>query len=119
VIVYPKFLNRLGIVLETGNIGLYAEGNRDLAYKKTLEQRATWQEHVCPILVPEDSARRSSWPTLGQHCTEWMEGAKRIAVAGYRQVLEDGPDMCDSEREAEHTIMVNSGTILTCTLRIR
>jgi hypothetical protein len=26
-----------------------------------------------------------------------MEDAKRIAVAGYRQVLEDGPEVCDSE----------------------
>jgi hypothetical protein len=32
---------------------------------------------------------------------EWMEDAERIAVAGYRQVLEEGPDKCDSESAAE------------------
>jgi hypothetical protein len=31
-----------------------------------------------------------------------MEDAKRIAVAGYRQVLEDGRDVCDSESNAEY-----------------
>jgi hypothetical protein len=31
-----------------------------------------------------------------------MEDAKRIAVAGYRQVLEDGPEFCSSEIEAEY-----------------
>jgi hypothetical protein len=32
-----------------------------------------------------------------------MEDAKRIAVAGYRKVLEDGPDVCDSESDSEHS----------------
>jgi hypothetical protein len=34
---------------------------------------------------------------------EWIEDAKRIAVAGYRQVLEDGRDVCDSESDAEYS----------------
>jgi hypothetical protein len=32
-----------------------------------------------------------------------MEDANRIAVAGYRQVLEDGPDVCNSESDAEYS----------------
>jgi hypothetical protein len=32
-----------------------------------------------------------------------VNGAKRIAVVGYRQVLEDGPDMCDSESDSDHS----------------
>jgi hypothetical protein len=32
-----------------------------------------------------------------------MEDAKRIAVAGYRQVLEEGPDVCDSENDADYS----------------
>jgi hypothetical protein len=35
-----------------------------------------------------------------------MEDAKRIAVAGYRQVLEDGKDLCDSESNAEYSDQV-------------
>jgi hypothetical protein len=30
-----------------------------------------------------------------------MEDSKRIAVAGYCQVFEDGRDVCDSESDAE------------------
>jgi hypothetical protein len=32
-----------------------------------------------------------------------MEDAKRIVVAGYKQVLEDGPEFCPSESEAEYS----------------
>jgi hypothetical protein len=32
-----------------------------------------------------------------------MEEVKAIAVAGYRPVLEDGPDVCDSESESEYS----------------
>jgi hypothetical protein len=32
-----------------------------------------------------------------------MEDAPQIAVAGYRQVLEDGPDVCDSESDSENS----------------
>jgi hypothetical protein len=31
-----------------------------------------------------------------------MEDARRIAVAGYKQVLEDSSDVCSSESEAEY-----------------
>jgi hypothetical protein len=32
-----------------------------------------------------------------------MADAKRIAVAGYKQVLEDGPDVCNSESGAAYS----------------
>jgi hypothetical protein len=32
-----------------------------------------------------------------------MEDAKRIAVVGYRQVLEDGPDVCSSKSDVEYS----------------
>jgi hypothetical protein len=32
-----------------------------------------------------------------------MDDAKRIAVVGYRQVLADGKDVCDSESDAEYS----------------
>jgi hypothetical protein len=88
IIIYPKFLDKFGAVLATGNVGLHMDCGRDLVYEKVLEQRATWQPHVCPILLPEDSQHVSNWPALSQHVNKWMEDAKRIAGAGYRQVLE-------------------------------
>jgi hypothetical protein len=32
-----------------------------------------------------------------------MEDGKRIAVAGYRRVLEDDPEMCTSQSSAEYS----------------
>jgi hypothetical protein len=103
IIVYPKFLDMLGMVSATENVGLDMEGNRDIVYENILEQRATWQPHVCPILIRTDNPHLSSWPALLEHCNEWMEDAKRVAVAGYRQVLEDGPETCNSESDAEYS----------------
>jgi hypothetical protein len=34
---------------------------------------------------------------------EWREEAKTIAVAGYRRVLEDGPEFCSSETSVEYS----------------
>jgi hypothetical protein len=50
---------------------------------------------------PEDSEDLGRWPAISQHSREWMEDAKMISVAGYHQVLEDGPDKCGSESDAE------------------
>jgi hypothetical protein len=36
-----------------------------------------------------------------EHLDEYMADAKAIAVAGYKRVLEDGPDACSSENEAD------------------
>jgi hypothetical protein len=47
--------------------------------------------------------RLESWPVLPQHVTEWIQDAKRVAVSCHRQVLEDGPDVCDSESDSENS----------------
>jgi hypothetical protein len=54
-------------------------------------------------MLPEVSEELDRWPYLACNCSAWMEYAKRVAVAGYRQVLEDGPGVCDSESEAEYS----------------
>jgi hypothetical protein len=38
-----------------------------------------------------------------EYIGECMEEAKAIAVAGYRQVLEDIPDVCNSESNVEYS----------------
>jgi hypothetical protein len=68
VIVYPKFLDKLGSVLASGNIGLDTEGDRHLAYEKIPEQRSAWQDHVCPVMLPEDSPNLGSWPAKPRLC---------------------------------------------------
>jgi hypothetical protein len=54
-------------------------------------------------MLPEDGPRLEQWSICAAEATEWMEDAKRIAVAGHRQVLEDGRDVCDSESDAEYS----------------
>jgi hypothetical protein len=44
----------------------------------------------------------AQWPYLAINADQWMTDAKPIAVAGCRQVLEDGPDVCNSESDAEY-----------------
>jgi hypothetical protein len=51
-------------------------------------------------MLPKDSEALAQWPDLAFSVGSWMEDAKQIAVAGYRQMLEDGPDMCGSETDA-------------------
>jgi hypothetical protein len=43
VIVYPKFLDKLGSVLASGNIGLDTAGNRHLAYEKIMYTQSCCQ----------------------------------------------------------------------------
>jgi hypothetical protein len=85
-------------------LGFSLNGNRDIVYEKILRERSTWQEQDCPVLIPEDSLSLTSYPMFAQPVQKWMEDAKRIDVAGYRQALEDGPDVCDSESEAGYSI---------------
>jgi hypothetical protein len=103
VIVYPAFLNKLGLVLATGNIGMDPEDSRQQAYESILEQSAFWPEASRPVMLPEDSEALTRWPVLAANVFSWMEDPKRIVVAGRRQVLEGGPDVCNSETDAEYS----------------
>jgi hypothetical protein len=102
-IVYPKILSKFATVMTTGNDGCDIDGGRDIAYEKIIAECRFWSESSQPIFVPEDIPDIVNWPALSQQCAEWMEDAKRIAVVGYRKVLEDGPDVCDSQSDSEHS----------------
>jgi hypothetical protein len=89
VVVYPKFLDRLDAVLATGDISSSdPDQSRWAAYVAILTQSLAWAVGIRPTMLREG---------------EWMEDAKRIAVAGYGQVLEDGQDKCNSEGDAEYS----------------
>jgi hypothetical protein len=54
-------------------------------------------------IISEDDHHLDSWSeTAGKH-QEWMGDAKRIAVAGYKRVLEDSLDVCSSESKSEYS----------------
>jgi hypothetical protein len=54
-------------------------------------------------MLPEDSEELGRWPGLKENASEWMADARRMGVTGYRQVLEDGPDVCGSESDSDHS----------------
>jgi hypothetical protein len=43
------------------------------------------------------------WQGLSERVADWMKQAELIAVGGFRQVLEDGPDVCSSESDSENS----------------
>jgi hypothetical protein len=73
------------MVMTTGNVGL--DGGRDISYERIMNECQMWNECCRPLFMPEDSSDLANWPALAQHVAEWMEDAKRTAVAGHRQVL--------------------------------
>jgi hypothetical protein len=103
IIVYPKFLSKFSTGMITGNVGLDMDGGHDTTDERIMDEFQMWREDCRPIFMPEDSSDIARWPALAQHAAEWMKDAKRIAVAGYGQVLEDGPDVCDSESDSENS----------------
>jgi hypothetical protein len=102
VIVYPKFLEKLDAVLSSGDISADSEYCRAPAYEAILLQSMSWPVDRHPILLPERDARLSHWPDLVANAAKWMQDAKRTAIGNCRQVLEDGPDKCDSESDNEY-----------------
>jgi hypothetical protein len=109
VIVYPKFLDKLDSILSTGEIGLDPTQSRWPACGAILTGSMSRPVDTRPAMLPEDSLQLGRWPELAAKATSWIGNAKRIAVAGYRQVLEDGPDKCDSESDAEYSATGRNG----------
>jgi hypothetical protein len=103
VVVYPKFLDKLDGIIASGKIGLDPVQSRWSAYDAILTQSITWPEGSRPFMLHEVDPRLSQWPVLAFRTEEWMKDAKGIADAGYRQVPEDGPDVCDSESDVEYS----------------
>jgi hypothetical protein len=97
VTVYPEFLTKFATVMLTGNVGLHMDGGHDIACERILAECQTWAANCGPLFSPEDSSELGRWSVLAEKASIWMEEARQIAVAGYRPVLEDGPDVCDSE----------------------
>jgi hypothetical protein len=103
IIVYPKCLSKFQTVMTTGNVGLDMDRGHDIAYEKIMEECATWRDDCKPIFVREDGEVIGNWPVPAEKVREWMEYARLIATGGYKQVLEDGPDVHGEESDSEHS----------------
>jgi hypothetical protein len=74
IIVYPDFLEKAGLVLAIENI---------------LGLQSTWHPDCRPEIYAAEDHRILSYMTQ-EYLAECMDDAKAIAVAGYKQALEDG-----------------------------
>jgi hypothetical protein len=96
-------LDKPDVVLSSGSTEEDPEQCRWPAYEEILTQSLRWSVDKRPIIVSEGDPRLSQWPTLAANSGKWMEDAKRIAIGNHRQVLEDGPDVCDSESDNDYS----------------
>jgi hypothetical protein len=89
----------------TGNVGLDMDmdGGHDIAYERIMAECLTWNGNCRPIFMSEDGSDLGNCPVLVEKVSIWMEEARQIAVAGYKQVLEDDPDVCDPESDSENS----------------
>jgi hypothetical protein len=76
-------------------------GGHNIAYEEIISESLLYQ--CPPVFLQEDSEELSRWPELTAFASKWMEDVRQIAVAGYKQVLEDGAERCDSESDSEHS----------------
>jgi hypothetical protein len=101
VIVYPKSMTKFSECLRRGDYSSELEGGHAFAYERIAAECTTFAN--CPIFLPEDSLNFGSWPVLAENVSFWMEEAKQVVVSWYKQVLENGPDVCNWESDSDHS----------------
>jgi hypothetical protein len=95
-------------VLDTELINLLISVNNAIPIGQSfgeLKRRSLYDifQDCGPFMLSENDEQLSQWPELACNSEEWMKDSKRIAVAGNRQVLENGSESCSSESEAEYS----------------
>jgi hypothetical protein len=103
VIIYPDFLSKLGLALATRNLGIDPCEEHWPVYEAILIQSESWNDGCHQIIIPESDSRLRQREETNGKISDWMEEAKTIAVARYRRVLEDSPEISSSEDAAEYS----------------
>jgi hypothetical protein len=99
VVIYPPSLSKLKTVLVTGNIGLDMEDGHDIAYQRILSACSL---HASPPAFFSADSRDFGGLDIGDKVQAWMYTAAQVLIGDRRQVLEDGPDTCNSESDSEN-----------------
>jgi hypothetical protein len=90
----------------SGDLSLDPEGNHAELCQKIVEELATVS--TTPVLLCETDPAIKAWPGLAEHVKEWMNIGELIAVGCHRQVLEDVPEVYNSEMTQVQVTMVKS-----------
>jgi hypothetical protein len=99
VVIYPPSLSKLETVLVTGNIGLDTENGHDIAYERISSACSLYESP--PMFVPSDSQYFRGLDSADK-VSLWIHTSAQISTGGRRPVLENGPDVCDSESDSEN-----------------
>jgi hypothetical protein len=84
VVIYQEFLDKLGSILEDGDVSKDKVASRIPAYEAILLRSMTWAVTSRPIMLPAGDSRLSVRIPANNDVYDWMLGARRIAVSGYR-----------------------------------
>jgi hypothetical protein len=96
VIIYPKDLPQLEAVLNTGDPNIDSADGHPVAYAAILQASQSFENR--PIFLKEDSEQVANDPELAK-ASEWMAIAKQVATGNRVRVLENGPDVMNSDDE--------------------
>jgi hypothetical protein len=97
VVMYPKELSQLETVLSTGDPNVGSEDGHPIAYSAILQAAQSYERP--PLFLREDHDLITSDPEKAEKIPEWMNTAAKVATRNRRRVLEDGPDVMNSDEE--------------------
>jgi hypothetical protein len=97
VIICPKELTQLDQVLSTGDPNIDSEDGHPIAYTSILQAAQSYEKK--PLFLREDHEQITSDPIKSVEVSKWMNTAAKVATGSRRRVLENGPDVMNSEDE--------------------
>jgi hypothetical protein len=78
---------------------LDTEDGHEFAYQRILTACGKYAD--CPKFFPSDSKGFGGFD-IADSVQQWMHTAEQISIGGRKQVLEDGPDVGNSESDSDH-----------------
>jgi hypothetical protein len=98
-VIYPPSLSKLETILVTGNIGSDTENGHDIAYERILSACSKYENP--PAFFPAGSQDFDGLD-IADKIQLWMHTAAQVSIGGRSQVLENGPDTFNSQRDSEN-----------------
>jgi hypothetical protein len=95
IVIYPKEISQLETVLSTEDPNVDPEDGHPIAYTKLLQAAQSF-EHP-PIFLKEDSEHITQDPVMEEKVPVWMNTAAQVATGNRKMVLEDSPDVMNSD----------------------
>jgi hypothetical protein len=97
VVIDPKELSQLEAVLSTGDPNVDSEDGNPISHSAVLQAAQSYERP--PLFLREDHEQITSDPIMAEKVPGWMSTAAKVATGNRRRVLEDGPDVMNSDEE--------------------